>query len=186
MAMDQKQAELVLGDLIKNVKKMFYKDGDFKIADLPVVATVVVNDQTHPDAVPTVTENGIGLEVTRGLIQLKDDNAIKFALAHELGHGFSLTVLTRCGLTGASGEVTEVVADLGAAYLLANSGVAWEDILHTVDDWQNSHIFTPYKSGDHPPGDKRATCVHSLYTLIQSGYTFEDAVKGICMSFQDQ
>ncbi len=187
MSMDQKQAELVLSDLIQRVKSKFYANGEFKIAEMPVVATVVVDDKTaYPDAVPTATENGMGLEVTKPLLQVKNDNAIKFALAHELGHGFSETVLTRCGLKGVSGEVTEVVADLGAAYLLADSGVPWKDILDTVDDWQTSQIFTPNKSGDHPPGAKRAEYVHSLYSLIQSEHTFEDAVKGICMSLMNK
>ncbi|MGZ5790353.1 MAG: M48 family metalloprotease [Burkholderiaceae bacterium] len=182
MAMSKVQAEDVLRDFLPRVRRLFYNGGTFEMAGMPVVARITIEPEQYVDAVPAIVGDGIGVGVTQPLLDVGNDNAIKFALAHELGHGFSERVLRNCNLQGVSGPVTEVIADLGAAYLLANSGVSWQYILDTVDDWQTSGIFTANKNGDHPPGAQRATYVHSLFSLLQSGHDFNEAAAGICLS----
>ena len=190
MSMTRAQAETVLKLLIPKVKTLFYGAGnEFTMAGMTVVPSVVIEPGNFPDAVPAVVGENIGVGVTQLLLDVADDTAIRFALAHELGHGFSETVLAKIGMQGASGAVTEVIADLGSAYLLTQVGVGWQGILHAVDDWRTSQIFTAGWSGDHPPGDQRATYVHSLFSLMSAqGFnrSFEAAARLICNNLKQK
>ncbi len=111
--------------------------------------------------------------------------AIKFALAHELGHGTSEHVLSKVGLTGASGEATEVIADLSAAYTLVQLGIRWDTVIDSISQWRKSQIFDTHKEGDHPPGDDRVKYVKQLRALIDKKVAFNDAARQICQALPD-
>jgi hypothetical protein len=193
--MNDTEAEEALKQLIDKISTLFYDGKPFTIfgGTCPVVSQITVeagdipNGNLAPMEQPSYdpyNPTPYGLAVTQGVLNIDNNTALKFVLGHELGHGFSEVLLTKIGLRGVSGFLTEVVADLGSAYLLSQTGSTWDDILDAVDKWSKYQIFDPNQSGDHPPGDKRAEYVHTLKTLIaDNGQSFEDAVKGICESF---
>lgn len=186
MPLSQSQAEAALGGLIDAASRLFYDGGPFTVFG---AYRVVPRVSLEPGAIPNgnlipLNEREMGLSVSRGMLAIEDDTALRFALGHELGHGFSEALLTRVGLPGIGGSPTEVIADLGSAYLLSRTGSTWDEIVTAVRGWRRSGIFDENASGDHPGGADRASYVQTLRTLILEGHTFEDAAKAICMSLE--
>ncbi|MGF1624626.1 MAG: hypothetical protein ACFCVH_07065 [Alphaproteobacteria bacterium] len=184
--MDKKTLEDALRGYIATIKADFYAGGDFKLFGMyTVVPTVRVEDDYGNNATLTTFDGGTaGVEVTEGLLTFCDDDVIRLGACHELGHAFSERVLTNIGLAGASGAVTEVIADLGAAYLLNRSGRTWTQVREAALKGEAQHIFDPGWKGDHPPAKKRVETIDSLAHLMESGFSFADAAKGICLSCQ--
>jgi hypothetical protein len=185
MPMNQTDAENRLRPMIKTVGDLFYGGGDFKIFGTYVMAPrlqVTLGMVPNGNLTP-IPGNRMGISVTSGLLALPD-NAVMFALGHELGHGFSEAALVTIGLQAAGGCVSEVIADLGAAYLLSLSGSRWAEITDIAARGVSLGIFDPGWSGDHPPGQMRANCVKTLAELMQSGADFALASKAICLSMQ--
>ncbi len=185
MPMTQTAAENRLRPMIKTVGDLFYGGKDFTIFGTYVMAPRL---QVSPGAMPNgnltpIPGNRMGIAVTQGLLNLSETAAM-FALGHELGHGFSEAALTTIGLQGAGGCVTEVIADLGSAYLLSKSGTSWKDITDVAARGVTLGIFDQGWSGDHPPGKMRADCVQSLSILMTDGAGFAEASKAICLSMQ--
>jgi hypothetical protein len=183
--MNQTDAENRLRPMIKTVGDLFYGGGDFKIFGTYVMAPrlEVTGGVTPNGNLTPIPGNRMGISVTRGLLALPDTAAM-FALCHELGHGFSEAALETLGMKGMGGCVTEVIADLGAAYLLSQSGVSWASITDTAVRGVALGIFDAGWSGDHPPGRMRADCVQSLAELMQGGVDFTTAAKAVCLSMQ--
>lgn len=193
--MTQADAEKQLGRMIDLVRQHFYRWRPFKIDGIyEVVPVILVSQEHHPDALPfpilkdqkkgteTVSVMQMGIEVTQPLLDL-DDNSVLFGLAHELGHGFSATLMSDWGLQSIDKDCTpEIVADLGAAFVLNKLGISWLDILKTVRAWRQTEIFTAGWSGQHPPGDMRKAAVESLVELMVGGTDFTLAAKGITLS----
>src|SRR5262249_41516741 len=125
MAMTQNQVETILGQLIPLVSRYFYDGNPFTVfgGDYTVVPRVThVQQQTMPDgSLDGVDATHVGVRVTSGMLQIHDNTAIHFAVAHELGHGFTEQLMNKLGI-GVQNAATEVIADLGAAYLLAQNG----------------------------------------------------------------
>ncbi len=183
--MNQMDAENKLRPMIKIVGDLFYAGADFKIFGTYVMAprlTIVSGHIPNGNLTP-IAGNRMGIEVTQGLMRLPDIGVL-FALCHEMGHGFSETALSKIGMHGASGCVTEVIADLGAAYLLSVSGYSWSAIVDIAIRGVTLGIFDRGWNGDHPPGRMRADCVQSLATLMQGGCAFDASAKAICLSMQ--
>ncbi len=183
--MNQVDAENKLRPMIKTVSDTFYGGNDFRVFGTYVVAPRL---SIQPGATPNgnltpIPGNRMGIEVTRGLMNLPDVG-VMFALGHELGHGFSEAALTTIGLGAAGGCVTEVIADLGSAYLLSLSGYTWTAIVDVADRGVTLGIFDAGWQGDHPPGKMRADCVRSLSELMQGGGSFGLSAKAICLSMQ--
>jgi hypothetical protein len=181
--MNEDKAKQALESMIRKVSELFYNGKPFKIfgdAYEIVPELKVEEDHTPNGNLAALGERTMGVQVTRGLLNLPD-NAVKFALGHELGHGFSEAALNFIGMHGVSGCVTEVIADLGSAYLLSRLNVEWEDIEKTAAAGVGN-IFDRNWSGDHPPGEMRKHCVVSLAVLMKEGASFQEAAKAICMS----
>lgn len=188
------QASLIGTKLVAIIKRDFYSGGTFTaIGGLPVSGSVRL-DSGLDNSVPNSTlgtedqNNSINvvIDVNSRLLQL-DDNAIKFALAHELGHAFSEKVAADIGYDHSRplvGARTEIIADLGAAYLLKQIGLSWDDICSVAEDGVATGIFNHGWSGDPPPGAKRAECVNSLAELMKAGHNFKDASKALMDSLQ--
>jgi hypothetical protein len=150
-----------------------------------MVPQVRVDNATHhPDGTLYTAGMNMGVEVTLPLLQLNDDVAIEFAVAHELGHAFSDTLLTSLGLAGLDGAAPEIIADLGSAYLLSLDGRGWPAILNAARDGIRTGIFTVGWSGEHPPGAERAQYVQTLHDLMAGGHDFNASATGICLSVQ--
>lgn len=183
--MNQTDAENRLRPMIRTVGDLFYGGGDFTIFGTYVMAPrlIVTGGITPNGNLTPIPGNRMGISVTRGLLNLPDTAAL-FALCHELGHGFSEAALETIGMKGVGGCVTEVIADLGAAYLLSQSGVTWAAITDVAVRGVTLGIFDAGWSGDHPPGRMRADCVQSLATLMQDGDEFGLAAKAVCLSMK--
>src|ERR1700756_3611279 len=112
MAMNKVQAERALARMINIIGTLFYQGlppTAFGSVILPKITAI-----TH-EGVPNANLGGIGdtsygVEVTKELLDIRDNTTIEFGLAHELGHAFSEEVLSQVGLAGVSGEATEVIA----------------------------------------------------------------------------
>lgn len=192
--MDIAQATVIGGNLVAIIKRDFYNGGAFTaIGGLPVTGAVRL-DNGIGNAVPNSTlgthehnsVTDVVIDVNSRLLQL-GDNAIKFALAHELGHAFSEKLAADLGYDHKrplDGPRTEIIADLGAAYLLKQAGVSWDDICNVANNGVATGIFNAGWSGDHPPGAKRAECVKSLAELMKAGHSFKDALKGLLLSLE--
>lgn len=102
-----------------------------------------------------------------------------FAVAHELGHAFSSQLLVDINCAGINGAATEVIADLGAMWILNRKGLSFSVIEKTVSDWQKSDIFDVEKAGDHPPGAERAGYVIHAIKGLQAGRSFSAVVSDI-------
>lgn len=104
-----------------------------------------------------------------------------FTLMHELSHVLASTVAARLGIRegGLTNKGDEVLPDLIAAYLLTETGITWNVLLHDVGDLQGlvfdaeSHL-----AGEHPPADERLRNIESLMTRLR-GSNFETAARGI-------
>lgn len=181
----QTDAENRLRPMIKTVGDTFYRGGDFKVFGTYVVAPrlEVTSGITPNGNLIPIPGNRMGITVTRGLLAL-EDAGVMFALGHELGHGFSEAALDTIGLSAAGGCITEVIADLGSAYLLSVSGFTWSTITDIAVRGVTIGIFDPGWSGDHPPGRMRADCVQSLAELMQGGADFTMSAKAVCLSMQ--
>lgn len=185
MPLTKTAAEDRLRPMIATVGTLFYGGKDFKIFGTYTMAPrleVTVGHLPNGNLNP-IPGNRMGISVTSGLLALPD-TGVMFALGHELGHGFSEAALTTLGMPAVGGCVTEVIADLGSAYLLSVSGIAWPSITDIAVRGVALGIFDHGWSGDHPPGTVRADCVTSLATLMQGGSGFNEAAKAICMSVQ--
>lgn len=186
MAMSKTQAEAQLAQIIPLVSKHIYDGKKFTVFDgfYEVVPKIVVQPGGIPNGNLTPIGNGMGVAVSQGLLSVSNDAAITFGLAHELGHGFKQTLLEKLDMGGISGCVTEIAPDLGAAYTMNLAGWSWTAIKEATRNGVAYGIFDLGWSGDHPPGEKRATCVASFVTLVTSGESFLDATKAICLSMQ--
>lgn len=181
--MNKYEAEQLLARMIPMVSQLFYHGDPATVhGTILLVPEIKIDNQL---SVPNaqffpIDTNSWGVEVSGKLLQL-DTGSIAFALAHELGHAFSEVVLDSIGLGGAAGRATEVIADLGAAYLLTFLNHNWVGILHTVDNGVHTGIFDAGSSGDHPPGKDRAHYVRYLhYLIVEAGCSFDVAAKQIC------
>ena len=79
----------------------------------------------------------------------------------------------------------EVIADLISAFLINRGGEPWSSIMKSLGNWRNTDIFddaNEQNRGHHPVGDMRVTYIKSLFSLLASGESFEDAVKAIIWS----
>jgi Zn-dependent protease with chaperone function len=182
MAMNSKQAEAVAQQIITSASKLFYNGKDPTVFGEKLVAKVVIEKGATPNASLTPVDGGYGVAVSQGLLDIKDDVAIKFVIAHELGHAFSETILTSIGMHGIGGEATEVIADLAAVHVLVEIGNSWTAVLASIAEWQTLDIFDAAKSGDHPAGAKRAQYIMRLSTAMTGPgkETFENAARQIC------
>ncbi|PMS18054.1 hypothetical protein C0Z18_17595 [Trinickia dabaoshanensis] len=191
--MDTKQASVVAGNLIDIIKRDFYNGAAFTALGGCLVIGVVRLD-TSGGAINAVPNSTLGMDdhghviidANARLLAL-DDNSVKFALAHELGHAFSGKLAADLGYSGKSaltGARTEIIADLGAAYLLKQCGVGWDDICDTANRGVAAGIFNAGWSGDHPPGAKRAECVKTLADLMKAGHSFKDAMNALLLSLE--
>ncbi|MEW6339128.1 MAG: hypothetical protein RXR20_23725 [Paraburkholderia sp.] len=190
--MDITQASVIAGNLVAIIKRDFYNGGAFTaLGGCPVIGSVRIDNgelgNAFPDSTLGTDDHGnVLIDVNDRLLKL-DDNSIKFALAHELGHAFSGKLAADLGYDDNNpldGPRTEIIADLGAAYLLRQAGVSWDDIGDVVNNGVATGIFTAGWSGDHPPGAKRAECVKSLADLMKAGHSFKDALKGLLLSLE--
>ena len=186
MAMNRTQAEKQLAQHIPLIGKHIYDGGKFTVFDgfYEVVPKIVVEPGGIPNGNLTPVGNGMGVRVSQGLLNVKDDCALVFGLAHELGHGFKQTLLEKIGMGQISGCVEEVAPDLGAAYVMHLGGWSWSAIRDATTKGVQHGIFDLGWSGNHPPGAMRATCVASFIELVGDGNDFTDCVKAICLSMQ--
>lgn len=131
-----------------------------------VIPEVRVVHGAFPNAVmyfDFTTEMVAGIEVTAPLLRIPDNVAIKFGLAHELGHTFSPQLLEAEGLGSLiGGAAQEVAADLGSAYLLVCDGHSWDEVVAAAANGANTGIFDSDWSGQHPPGSQRAQWVRKF------------------------
>ncbi|WP_312237971.1 M48 family metalloprotease [Stenotrophomonas sp.] len=187
MSMNATQASAFAKEALALISSQFYAGDTPYACGLPMVPVVKTEPGSVPNGnlTPTDDEEGLGMVVSEGLLAIADNVAIKFALAHELGHGISEHVLSKVGLTGASGEATEVIADLNAAYLLNQLGIGWDTVIASISEWRTSQIFDTHKEGDHPPGDHRVKYVKQLRALIVRKVAFNDAARQICQALPD-
>jgi len=102
-------------------------------------------------------------------------------VAHELGHGFTEQLMNKLAIQ-INGAATEVIADLGAAWLLFKNGTPWTAILHAVRHGVQSGIFDVGWVHDHPPGSERAAYVEQFYAHMSRGHSFGTAVAMIANS----
>lgn len=183
--MTKDEAENRLRPMIKAISDAFYGGQDFKVFGTYVVAPRIELEAGHiPNGnLSPIPGNRMGVRVTRGLLALPDAG-VMFALGHELGHGFSEAALTRLDMSAVGGCVTEVIADLGAAYAMSLTGFTWTSIADVAVRGVTLRIFDADWEGDHPPGLMRAECVTSFAALMEAGHGFNDSAKAICLSMQ--
>lgn len=182
----RQKAERALAKTHGAIVKGFY-NGDpraFNIDGIPVKPTLRVEKGSTPNGNVTGFENEEGTEfwfgvvVSEGLLT-RDLVSQMFALAHELGHSVGVDVLPRIGLAGISGQRTEVVADLIAAYAVNLAGLSWDKILACVSGGVKSGIFDKEKSGHHPPGKDRARYVRQFRQELGSGKNIDAALAAV-------
>lgn len=183
-SLNKHEAERELALMINLVKHEFLRTEEFRIfgGDLVVVPQIVVSNQTskYPNANLTpLDENSMGVMVNKALLSLNDDTAILFALAHELGHGFSAAILDRIKCSEISGTATEVVADLGALKLLNDLGLPLFGINYSISNWRKTQIFDLHASGDHPSGSERYRLIAMAIRGLATGINFLDVVNYI-------
>lgn len=180
MTMNTTQASEFATTALAKISKLFYAGATPTTCDMPMVGKVISEKGAVPNGNLTPVDDGMGLVVSEGLLALKDTITIKFAIGHELGHGTSLHILGDVGLAGISGQATEVIADLSAAYILVELGHTWTEVLASIGNWRTTGIFDPHVSGHHPPGDERVAHVKKLKDLIEQKVAFKAAAFQIC------
>jgi hypothetical protein len=184
MPLTPTQASAAVAALLDASAELFY-DGErptvFGEAMVPIVIEV---PGAQPNGNLAPATGGYGIEASQGLLGLDDEVAIKFALAHEAGHGMSERILADIGLHGISGPATEVIADLASAYLLTRVGHSWPEVLTSVRAWRQTGIFDEHASGDHPAGADRVRHVETLaHTMAQQPPpSFGETALAICQS----
>jgi hypothetical protein len=161
-------------------------------------------DSTSVNGTLWFDDGVFGVEVSDLMLSgFVPDNAIKFGIAHELGHAFGGPALERLCIDPSTVELpkpnplkvsvgndremlqgapTEIIADLGAAYCLNLMRMGWTDIVRVADTALTSGIFQVGWDGDHPPATMRADCVRSFATLMQEGCGFDMSAKAVCLS----
>lgn len=169
-ALNSIQLQEVKGQLevfIDAVGHLFYGGEHPTVFDqYALVPQVVVT----PGAIPNGNlrpfgEGHMGVEISSGLLWLKEKLARDFALGHEMGHGISARVLANIAMTGASGTKTEVVADLLSAYVWYRSGVNWTRLVGAITRAQDQ-IFDKCQNGDHPAGKNRISYIGTLFLKV--------------------
>jgi hypothetical protein len=131
-----------------------------------LIPQVVVKPGTIPNGNLRPFGTGhMGVEISSGLLWLKEKLARDFALGHEMGHGISARVLANIGMTGASGTKTEVVADLLSAYVWYRLGVNWTRLLGAITRAQDQ-IFDKCQNGDHPAGKNRICYIGTMFLKV--------------------
>ncbi|MFO1319582.1 MAG: hypothetical protein U1F52_08205 [Burkholderiales bacterium] len=156
--MNQDTAEKDMGKMIDLVRQHLYAWKPFQVfGTMDVVPVIERVAGGTPNGNPTPahgSQTRMGIQVTQGRLNL-DDNAVRFGLAHELGHGFSEQLINTWGIQPLPGDcVPEVAADLGSAYLLRLPGVTWFDILRTAHDGVRTGIFDLEWSGTASAGQR--------------------------------
>lgn len=183
--MTKEEAENRLRPMIGEIGNAFYDGRDFKVFGTYVVAPrIELESGFIPNGNLTpIPGNRMGVRVSRGLLALPDAG-VMFALGHELGHGFSEAALARLDMSAVGGCVTEVIADVGAAYAMSLTGFTWPEISDIAVRGVALRIFDADWEGDHPPGLMRADCVTGFAELMQGGGSFNECAKAICLSMQ--
>ncbi|MET0307793.1 MAG: hypothetical protein ABW023_03710 [Sphingomonas sp.] len=198
--MQIQECRAFVAQLIPAIERHLLGGGRLTYAGMPFTTVVKVEpDGLSVNAMLYMDSSRWGVEVSDLMLSgFVPDDAIKFGIAHELGHAFggplldslciapSATVL-KPGVTMGddaemrSGAPTEVIADLGAAYILNLMGMSWEAIIATADQG-NQNIFDTAWNGDHPPAAMRADCIRSFVELLRWGGSFENSAKAVCLS----
>jgi hypothetical protein len=96
-------------------------------------------------------EKGIlqnGVSMTSGLLQIKDSNAIKFAILHEMGHLLTMQ-FTKTFKLKLSMVQLEVIADLSSVFLMKGTGLSWNQIEQAVKKIMTA--TNQYKNGSLLP-----------------------------------
>jgi hypothetical protein len=201
MVMRLKDCQVFVGALIKNIEKNLLDNATLNFDGTPIVPRVQMDKKrSEVNATLYPAAGGYGVEVTELLLEpFVPDAAIKFSIAHELGHAFSAPLLNKMCIPVhqvvlaplatlgnddqlRTGAPTEVIADLGAAYMLNLMGVKWSSIVEVGDHGAEIGIFDMVWNGQHPPGVQRADCIRSFVKLMEEGFPFELAAKGVCLS----
>ncbi|MCC6496444.1 MAG: hypothetical protein IT193_09310 [Propionibacteriaceae bacterium] len=151
--------------------------------DAPVVAEVRVSSSNQPaDQVPNAAlwfhDGRVGMDVTPALLGLSQVE-IEFALAHELGHAVSAREIQRSDLRAESVSTAseEVLADLGAAQILRESGRSWAEITSALD---GGNLTDADWSGNHPPGEVRKGFLRLFESRLAEGRTAAESVHEVC------
>jgi len=178
------QANRFLESSMKDIRKIFFK-GKTPMSGfgLEIVSKIHIMKDVKVNAEQWVRQNkkGImqnGVSVTSGLLQIRDSNAIKFAILHEMGHLLTMQ-FTKTFKLKLSMVQLEVIADLSSVFLMKRTGVSWNQIERAVRGWKNAHIFDSQWSGAHPPGSDRTKIIKRFIKLSKSGISFQKAVKKI-------
>jgi hypothetical protein len=183
-ALTQSEMEERLAAMISIVQGEILEGKPFMVfgGDYIVLPKVIIEEkgQLFPNGnLSPIDEGLLGVLINRPFLNMRDDNAQLFALAHEMGHGFSHKLLADIDCNEASGVATEVVADLGAVKVLQSMGISFDVIDKTVANWRKSMIFDVTKKGDHPAGDDRYKFIHKLIVALKSGAEFKTSVRKI-------
>lgn len=183
-AMALSQANRFLDSIMGDIRKIFFK-GKTPISGfgLEIVSKIHIMKDIKVNAEQWVKQNkkGImqnGVSVTSGLLQIRDNNSIKFAILHEMGHLLTMQ-FTKTFKLKLSMIQLEVIADLSSVFLMKRSGLSWGQIERAVMGWKYVHIFDAKWSGAHPPGNDRTKIIKRFIKLSKSGFTFKNAVKKI-------
>jgi hypothetical protein len=204
MGLGADAAEAFIGTLFPHIKSKFTNGANLEVMGCVMFPELLPNDADlgtdfceaclgtyeKPNPQTRVKEPRGRVCCNANLLALANVNTIKFGLAHELGHAFSEPLLKKIGMPGLDGPRTEVIADLGAAYLLTLAGVSWEDVIAGAEGWNipaNKGIFTVGWSGDHPPGAARIKYVKALKAKMTATppATFDAAAKEIMTKLKD-
>jgi hypothetical protein len=86
--------------------------------------------------------------MTSGLLQIKDSNAIKFAILHEMGHLLTMQ-FTKTFKLKLSMVQLEVIADLSSVFLMKGTGLSWNQIEQAVKKIMTA--TNQYKNGSLLP-----------------------------------
>ncbi|MFJ7905357.1 hypothetical protein ACIQ6V_33675 [Streptomyces sp. NPDC096198] len=186
--MEEDKAANALIGLHRQIVKYFYsgKSRDFKAysddSDGTIVKPVlIVAEQGGSNAALTFLDDGMGVEIGYPLLTREEasDMHVKFAMAHELGHAFSLRLANLINMPGLSGPRMEVIADLGAVFALIKSGEQWGDIMSAVRSGERI-IFDSRWNGDHPPAADRVEYIKGLESKSLSNVeSFTEQVQRI-------
>lgn len=178
------EAEVALARLLQATERLHsLQPGGLTVLDAPVVPEVKVSSSNQPaDQVPNASlwfhDGRVGMDVTPALLGLSPVE-IEFALAHELGHAVSAREIQRSGLGADSVSVAgeEVLADLGAAQILRESGRSWAEITSALD---GGNLTDADWSGNHPPGEVRKGFLRLFETCLAEGRTAAESVHEVC------
>jgi|GEM_PF-6081558 len=179
------KAQRELETMVDLVKRELLKTDEFRIfgGDFVIVPQIELNtddDSANPNAnLSPMGDIEFGVMVNQSLLEIEDDIAILFALAHELGHGFSAALLEQINCSQVGGSATEVIADLGAVRLLQAKGLSLAVIDKSISQWEFSNIFNPEVSGDHPAGAERYRFVAMAIQQLEQGKKFINVVNHI-------